>query len=91
MAEASKNLAVKKQVENAPDLQDKNGNKITKFQTFDASYFIGKSYFHDDGSENYLIFQPVFKGCLKKVSQLLLYGTITLLQILLTFTIPKWQ
>ena len=31
-----------------------------KIRTFELSYFIGKNYFEDDGSHNYLIFQPVF-------------------------------
>ena len=31
-----------------------------KLQTFDLSYFIGKSYFDDDGSEN-IQFQQAFK------------------------------
>ena len=41
-------------------------NKINKFETdikklqnFDASYFIGKNYFVDDGIQNYLVFAPV--------------------------------
>ena len=32
---------------------------MKKLQMFNLSYFIGKSYFSDDGSQNYLIFQPV--------------------------------
>ena len=43
-----------------------NVNKINKFETdikklqnFDASYFIGKNYFGDDGIQNYLVFAPV--------------------------------
>ena len=28
---------------------------------FDTSYFIGKSHFEEDGVQNYLIFQPVYK------------------------------
>ena len=34
--------------------------KIKRLQTFDLRYFIGKSYFDDDWSQNYLIFQLVF-------------------------------
>ena len=31
-----------------------------KLQTFDSSYFRGKSYFVDNnGTQNYLIFQPI--------------------------------
>ena len=61
MAEALKNFATKKQVENAFELGYKNREKIEKLQTFDLSYFVGKTYFDYDGSQNYLIFQPVFK------------------------------
>ena len=28
---------------------------------FDPSYIRGKSHFEDDGSQNYLVFQPVYK------------------------------
>ena len=61
MAAALKNIATEKQVENAFDLGDKNREKIKNIQKFDLSYFMGKCYFDDDGSQNYLIFQPVFK------------------------------
>ena len=61
MAAALKNIATEKQVENAFDLGDKNREKIKNIQKFDLSYFMGKFYFDDDGSQNYLIFQPVFK------------------------------
>ena len=46
----------------ALDLRDKNREKIKKLQTFDLSYFIDKSYFDDDSSQNYLIFQILFKS-----------------------------
>ena len=32
-----------------------------KMQTFDLSLIIGKSQFIDDGSQNFLIFQPILK------------------------------
>ena len=35
--------------------------KTGKLQTFDLSFFIGKSYFSNDGSQNLLIFQILFK------------------------------
>ena len=39
---------------------DTNREKIKKkLQKFDLSYFIGKSDFEDDGSQNYLTFQHV--------------------------------
>ena len=40
-------------------------NELDKLKTFDSSYFIGKSHFHKDGTQKYLIFQPIiryFKG-----------------------------
>ena len=36
-------------------------NNIKKLQTFDSSYFRGKSHFGEDGTQNYLIFQPIFR------------------------------
>ena len=34
-------------------------NELKKLQTFDSSYFIGKNYFEEDGTQNYLVFQPI--------------------------------
>ena len=34
---------------------------IKKLQTFDWSYFIGKSHYEEDGTQNYLVFQPMYK------------------------------
>ena len=34
-------------------------NELKKLQTFDSSYFLGKSHFEDDGAQNYLVFQPI--------------------------------
>ena len=42
----------------------KNGsieNELKELKTFDSSYFIGKSYFEEDGTQNYLVFQPLNK------------------------------
>ena len=36
-------------------------NELKKLITFDASYFIGKSHFEEDGQQNYLVFQPLNK------------------------------
>ena len=30
-------------------------------KTFDSDYFIGKSHFEEDGTQNYLIFQPIYR------------------------------
>ena len=32
-----------------------------ELKTFDSSYFIGKSHFEEDGTQNYLVFQPLNK------------------------------
>ena len=34
-------------------------NELKKLKTFASSYFIGKSHFEEDGSQNYLVFQPI--------------------------------
>ena len=31
-------------------------NEIIKLKALDLSYFIGKSYFEEDGTQNYLVF-----------------------------------
>ena len=31
-------------------------NELNKLKTFDSSYFIGKSHFDEDGTQNYLVF-----------------------------------
>ena len=36
-------------------------NELKKLKTFDSSYFIGKTHFEEDGTENYLVFQPLNK------------------------------
>ena len=34
-------------------------DELKKLKTFDASYFIGKSHFEEDGTQNYSVFQPI--------------------------------
>ena len=36
-------------------------NELNKLKTFHLSYFIGKSHFEEDGTQNYLVFQPMYK------------------------------
>ena len=36
-------------------------NELNKLKTFDSNYFIGKSHFDEDGTQNYLVFQPLNK------------------------------
>ena len=35
-------------------------DKILKLQTHDLSYFLGKNFFGDDGSQNMFVCQPIF-------------------------------
>ena len=36
-------------------------NELNKLKTFVSSYFIGKSHFEEDDTQNYLVFQPIYK------------------------------
>ena len=36
-------------------------NELKKLKIFDSSYFIGKSHFEEDGTQNYLVFQPMYR------------------------------
>ena len=36
-------------------------NELKKLKTFDATYFRGKSHFEEDGTQNYLVFQPMYR------------------------------
>ena len=36
-------------------------NEINKIKDFDSGYFIGKSHFEEDGTQNYLVFQPMYR------------------------------
>ena len=35
-------------------------NELNKLKTFDFSYFTGKRHFGEDGTQNYLVFQPMY-------------------------------
>ena len=36
-------------------------NELNKLKTFHSSYLIGKSHFEEDGTQSYLVFQPMYK------------------------------
>ena len=36
-------------------------NELNKIKTFDLGYFIGRSHFEEDGTQNYLVFQPIVR------------------------------
>ena len=36
-------------------------NELKKLKTFDLNYFIGRSHFEEDSTQNYLVFQPLNK------------------------------
>ena len=54
VTEMSKGFASKNQVETRLDLGDQNRDEMKKLKTL--NYFIGKSYFDNDGLQNYSIF-----------------------------------
>ena len=36
-------------------------NELNKLKTFDSGYFIGKSHFEENGTQKYLVFQPIYR------------------------------
>ena len=36
-------------------------NGLNQLKTFDSSYYKGKTYFEEDGTQNYLVFQPMYR------------------------------
>ena len=36
-------------------------NELKKLKTCDLSHFIGKNYFEENGAQNYLVFQRMYK------------------------------
>ena len=34
-------------------------DELNKLKTFHSSYFVGKSHFEEDCTQNYLVFQPI--------------------------------
>ena len=55
-------------------------DKILNLQAFDSSYFRGKSHFEEDGTQNYLVFQPMYRYFLMKLLNPHLQLIIVLLQ-----------
>ena len=64
-------LATTNDLNTVKQLCTKNEEKIENLQIHDSSLFIGQSYFGNDGSQNVLIFQAIYKtfkmsACLTK-------------------------
>ena len=36
-------------------------NELKKLQKFNTAYFRGKNLFEEDGTQNYLVFQPMYR------------------------------
>ena len=36
-------------------------NELKKLKSFDLGYFTGKSHFDEDGSQSYLVFEPIIR------------------------------
>ena len=47
-------------------------DKIVKLQAFDSSFFRGNSHFEDDGTQNYLVFQPIYRD-FKKIGNVFIF------------------
>ena len=43
-------------------------NELKKLKTLDSSYFIDKSHFDEDGTQNYLVFQPIINKYFKVIT-----------------------
>ena len=43
-------------------------DELNKLKTFDSSYFIDKSHFDEDGTQNYLVFQPIINKYFKVIT-----------------------
>ena len=43
-------------------------NELKKLETFDSIYFRGKSFFEEDGTQNYSVFQAMFRYCKRVVN-----------------------
>ena len=60
-------------------------NELKKLEKFDAAYFRGKNYFDgDNGTQNYLVFQPMykyFKTSVKGSTTYISYISLNLLEI----------
>ena len=59
MEETAKRFTSKNQVHDL-DIADKIARKSKKIQMFELSYSNCRRYFDNDGSQNHLIFQPIF-------------------------------
>ena len=52
-------------------------NELKKLKTFYLSYFKDKGHFEEDGTQNYLVFQPILKGFLMSVVVILyIFGNL---------------
>ena len=45
--------------------------ELNKLKTFDSIYFVGKSHFEEDDTQNYLVFQPMYR-CVRGVVNILI-------------------
>ena len=50
-------------------------NKLKKLRTFDSIYFIGKSHFEEDGTQNDLLFHPISAYILNELLVLIMAVT----------------
>ena len=51
-------------------------DKIITLQAFDSSYFQGKNHFEDDGTQNYLIFQSMYRANMYYVQSMVILSIL---------------
>ena len=51
-------------------------NELKKLKTFDSSYFKGKGHFEEDGTQNYLVFQPMYRLLVLVVVIIYIFGNL---------------
>ena len=76
-------------------------DKIITLQAFDSSYFQGKNHFEDDGTQNYLMFQSMYRATMYYVQSMVILSILqnkylkhclmTLLNLLLCLIIALLQ
>ena len=56
-------------------------NELNKVKTFNSSHFIGKSHFDEDGTQNYLVLQPL-KKYFKLIAKYIIYFVMAMWRII---------
>ena len=72
-------------------------NELNQLKTFDSSYLLGENYFENYGTQNYLVFQPIYNYQLNLILRLVFFQNGNLkdcllkLLNLLILALPQFQ